>query len=387
MIATCPEELKGVVVKELEALKVTEIEPGYRAVQFSVDEEGFYRVHLWVRTASRLLRVLKDFSASRKEIVFDQTRRIRWPDVFSPDHSFAVETFGGDSTEGALQLGAINDKVREGVLQSFTNLVNKAPKVTRRDARVSVVAFVRKGRCILSIDTSGKGLHKRGYREEGHPAPMKETLAAGVLSLLGYDGSQTLLDPMCGSGTLVIEAAQMAVRKAPFIHRAKGDFGFEWLKFFRNEVWRKVQDQAREGQLESPPHPIYASDMSGAFVDLARRCALKARVEKFIQFDVKRFQEQSATVPAGLIVANLPYAERLGEDKEILALYKQVGDVLKSKFSGWRAGLLMPDAMPSGAIGLKPTKTLKLLNGSIKVKLLIIDMYAGSKRVPKANLV
>lgn len=380
MIGTCPEELKGVLVKELQALGATEIEPGYRAVQFTVDEAGFYRAHLWIRTASRLLRVLKEFSASKKEFVFDQTRRIRWPDVFSAEHSFAVESFGGDNTEGALQLGEINDKVREGVIQSFTNLVNKAPKVDRYENRVGIVAFVRKGRCILSIDTSGKGLHKRGYREEGHPAPLKETLAAGVLNLLGYDGSQILLDPMCGSGTLVIEAAQIAVRKAPFIHRAKGDFGFEWLKFFDNSVWRKIQDQAREGQLEAPPKPIYAADMSSAFVELARKCALKARVEKYITFAVKRMQEQEGNDTPGLIVANLPYAERLGEDKEVMELYKQVGDVLKSKFPGWRAGLLMPDAMPSGAIGLKPTKTLKLLNGSIKIKLLIIDMYAGSKR-------
>lgn len=379
MIATVPEELQGVLMQELKECGAINIAPGYRAVMFECDEPTFYRVHLCVRTASRFLRVIKEFSAAKKEIIFDQARRVRWPDIFDVTHSFVIESVGDSGTD-TITVGQVNDKVREGVIQSFTALVKKEPKATKFDPRVTIVAFLRKGRITLSIDTSGKTLHKRGYREEGHPAPLKETLAAGILKLLKYDGSVPLWDPMCGSGTLAIEGAQIALNKAALIHRAKGDFGFEWLKFFDNSVWRKIQDEARAAQRDKLPAPIHASDIEKDHVALARRCALSARVEKFIDFSVADFMTLKPTEPSGLLVANLPYGARLNDPAEIAKLYKEVGDVLKKNFSGWRAGLLMPDDVPSGTIGLKATKTLKLMNGSIKVKLLIIDLYAGSKR-------
>src|SRR5207244_2057543 len=128
--------------------------------------------------------------------------------------------------------------------------VGKIPKVDLKEPKVVIVAFVQGGRCILSFDTCGKALHKRGYRTDGHPAPIKETLAASILMLAGYDGSQTLVDPMCGSGTIAIEAAMIALRKAPQIHRKKGQFAFEWLKDFDRELWRETQDRVRLERLE-----------------------------------------------------------------------------------------------------------------------------------------
>ena len=379
MIGIVPEELQSVLMQELMALGATNVTPGFRAVHFDCDETVFYRVHLCVRTASRFLRVIKEFSAAKKEIIFDQSRRVRWPDIFDVTHSFVIESFGDSGTE-SITSGQVNDKVREGIVHAFNALIKKEPKATKFEPRVTIVAFLRKGRVTLSVDTSGKSLHKRGYREEGHPAPLKETLAAGILKLLKYDGSVPLWDPMCGSGTLVIEAAQIAMNKAPLIHRAKGDFGFEWLKYFDNSIWRKVQDETRAAQKDKPPAPIHASDIESEHVALARRCSLSARVEKFIDFKVGDFRELKPTEPSGLVVANLPYGARLNDPAEIAKLYKEIGDALKKNFSGWCAALLMPDDIPSGSVGLKATKTLKLTNGGLKVKLLIIDLYAGSKR-------
>jgi len=169
------------------------------------------------------------------------------------------------------------------------------PPVDREEPKVVVVAHLARGRCMLSLDTSGKSLHKRRYRESGYPAPLKATLAAAILTLAGYDGTEAFLDPMCGSGTLAIEAATIAVRKAPQIRRRKGEFHFEWLRDFDRDLWRRTQERVRAAKLEAPPAPIVASDIEGACVEMARRSALRARVEKYIRFDVARSTRKWAT--------------------------------------------------------------------------------------------
>jgi putative N6-adenine-specific DNA methylase len=255
------------------------------------------------------------------------------------------------------------------------------PPVDVEEPKVVVVAHLARGRCMLSLDTSGKSLHKRGYREQGHPAPLKETLAAAILTLARYDRTQAFLDPMCGSGTLAIEAAMIAVRKAPQIHRKKGEFYFEWLTGFDRELWRATQDRVRAEKLEAPPAPVVASDIDAAYVAMARKSALKARVEKYIQFDTARFQDVAPPVERGLLVTNLPYGDRIGSSEGgIRQLYEEVGDTLKQKFSGWRAVILAATASPYKAIGLKPSRTIVLMNGSIPCKLLFFELYAGSRR-------
>ena len=239
---------------------------------------------------------------------------------------------------------------------------------------------------MLSFDTSGKSLHKRGYREQGHPAPLKETLSAAILILAGYDGSQAFLDPMCGSGTIVIEAAMMAVRKAPQIHRKKGEFHFEWLKDFNRDLWRVTQDRVRAEKLEVPTAPVVASDINAAYVAMAQKSALDARVEKYMTFDTRRFQDVEPPAATGILVANLPYGERIGSSEgDIVQLYGEVGDTLKQKFSGWQAAILAAAASPYKAIGLKPKRTLSLMNGSIPCKLLLFELYAGTRRAQRVD--
>src|SRR4029078_1963432 len=146
------------------------------------------------------------------------------------------------------------------------------PFVDRREPKVGVVAHIRHGRCTLSFDTSGKSLHKRGYREQGHPAPLKETLSAAILIMAGYDASHAFMDPMCGSGTIAIEAAMIAVHKAPQIHRRKGEFHFEWLKDFDRDLWRVTQDRVRAEKLEAPAGPVRAPHHTPSSVGVAHEC-------------------------------------------------------------------------------------------------------------------
>ncbi len=386
LIATCPEETKNILIAELENLGATEIVPSYRAVQFEATERVFYEAHLKLRTASRIMKVIKEFSAKSPEMLFSQARRVQWQDIFSVNHTFMVDGVPADRGPEFMRANDISKKVREALQDVFFHKLGKIPKVDLEEPKVVIVAFVSKGRCILSLDTAGKALHKRGYRMAGHPAPVKETLAASMLMLAGYDGTQPFLDPMCGSGTIAIEAAMIALGKAPQIHRKKGEFLFEWLKDFNRDLWRDLQDEARLGKREKPDHPIVASDISRPYVDMAKDNALRARVEKYIDFHPGKFQDAEPPGPRGILIANLPYGARLakGEDEELKALYKEIGDTLKKKFAGWRAALLAAEDSPHKWVGLKTTRKIPLMNGSIPCRLLIFDLYEGTRK-PKAE--
>jgi putative N6-adenine-specific DNA methylase len=381
LIATCPEETKPALVLELESLGATALAPTYRAVAFEASEALFYELHLKLRTASRILRVIKEVPAKSPQMLHSQARRIRWHELFDARHGFVVESLGADAEGGGMAPKQVITQVRESIRDVFRREGGRVPPVDTQEPKVCIVAHLSRGRCMLSFDTSGKSLHKRGYREPGHPAPLKETLAAAILILAGYDGTQPFLDPMCGSGTLAIEAAMIAVRKAPQIHRKKGEFFFEWLNGFDRALWRATQDRVRAEKLEAPLAPVFASDIEPKYVAMARKSALDARVEKYIGFDVARFQDLAPPAPSGLIVTNLPYGDRIGGgEADVRQLYEEVGDTLKQKFSGWRAAILAADASPYRSIGLKPGRTIPLMNGSIPCRLLLFELYAGSRR-------
>jgi putative N6-adenine-specific DNA methylase len=384
LIATCPEETKPALMLELEILGARDIFPGYRAVSFEATDALFYELHLKLRTASRILRVIKEVPAKSPEMLRSQVRRIRWHELFEARHGFMVESQGDDADKGGMAPKQIITQVRESIREVFERAQGVAPVVDRSEPKVVVVAHLRHGRCMLSLDTSGKSLHKRGYREQGHPAPLKETLSAAILILAGYDGSQPFLDPMCGSGTIAIEAAMMAVHKAPQIHRKKGEFHFEWLKNLDRDLWRLTQDRVRAEKLEAPPAPVFASDINAAYVAMAQKSALDARVEKYMTFNTGRFQDAEPPATSGILVTNLPYGERIGSSEgDVVKLYEEVGDTLKQKFSGWQAAILVATASPYKSIGLKPKRTIPLMNGSIPCKLLLLELYAGSRRTTR----
>jgi len=386
LVATCPDETKEALVAELCALGANGIVEGYRAVTFDATPELFAELHLKIRTASRILRVLKVVPARTPAMLASQARRIPWPELFDARHGFLVEALGADGANGRLQAREVITKIRESVQDVFERHQGLAPKVDLDEPKIVIVAYLAEGRCTLCLDTSGKSLHKRGYRESGHPAPIKETLAAALLIMAGYDGTQAFLDPMCGSGTIAIEAALIAMKKAPQLLRKKGGFFFEWHKDFDRELWRVTQERVRAEKLEARLAPIAASDINGEYVAMAKKSALSARVERYMDFGVTRFQDVQPPAETGVMVTNLPYGERLATGAADLAtLYAELGDALKQKFCGWRAAVLAAEASPYKEIGLKPTRKIPIQNGSIPCKLLIFDIYAGSRRASTAG--
>jgi putative N6-adenine-specific DNA methylase len=384
LIATCPEETKPALTAELRALGAGELREHFRAVECEADVGQAYELHLRLRTASRLLRVIRDVPAKSPPMLRSQVRRLHWAEWFDPRHGFMVEALGAEDGRDAMVQKQVLTQVREGIREAFAAAGAQAPVIDTDEPRVVIVAHLAHGRCTLSFDTTGKSLHKRGYRESGHPAPLKETLAAAILQFAGYDGTQPFLDPMCGSGTLAIEAAAVGVRKAPQIHRRKGEFLFEWLRDFDRELWRAVQDRVRLEKLEAPLAPLRASDLEPAYVEMARRSALKARVERYIEFSAARVQDVVPHGDAGIVVTNLPYGDRIGgSEADVRILYEQVGDVLKQRFAGWRAAVLAAAASPYKSIGLKPSRSIALMNGSIPCRLLLFDLYAGTRHEPR----
>jgi 23S rRNA (guanine2445-N2)-methyltransferase len=368
-IATCPDETKAVLAAELEGLGVRGARPIYRGVAFEADPETGYRAHLWLRTASRIQRIVAELPADGAAALEAEAAAVPWPSWLLARYPFSVSAILTDDAARAVGEPAVQAAIANAVVRSFSAAGASAPRFDAgAGGKVTLIAHLRGGVCTLGLDTAGRALHKRGWRLGGHPAVLKETLAASVLLLAGYDGTEPLLDPMCGSGTLAIEGAYIALHKAPLIHRGKDDFGFELQAGFDRALWRRISDQARAAKLPAPPAPLFASDIRAAYVDLARKTALRARVERHISFSVASLHELEPPAPSGLLVANLPYGERIAQEP---ALYREVGRTLRQRFSAWRVALLVPATAPAEALGLAPRREVGLMNGALPVRLLL----------------
>ena len=372
-IATCPDETKGVLLDELKALGARDPRPIYRGVAFEAGLEVAYRAHLMLRTASRIQRLVADLPAASVEELEVAAVAISWPEWLREQVPFAVSAILTDADARAIGEPAVEAAVARAIGRGFSAAGRPAPRLDPEAKHaVTLVAHLRGGVCTLGFDTAGRALHKRGWRLSGHPAVLKETLAAAVLLLAGYDGSEPLLDPMCGSGTLIIEGTYIALHKAPLIHRGKDDFAFEHLAGFDRALWRRVSEQARAAKLPAPPAGLFASDIRQEYVDLARATALRARVERHIAFSKASFQELEPPAPRGLIVANLPYGERIGRG-QAATLYREAGRTLRERFGAWRAAFLLPAAAPADALGLKARREIALMNGALEVRLLLFE--------------
>jgi putative N6-adenine-specific DNA methylase len=342
--------------------------PIYRGVAFEADLDTGYRAHLWLRTASRIQRIVADLPARSAAELEAAASSLAWREWLRARFRFTVTPILTDLEARAIGEAAVEAAIAGAVARSFEGASEPGPRFDpEADDPVTVMAHLRAGVCTLGLDTAGRALHKRGWRLGGHPAVLKETLAASILLLAGYDGREPLLDPMCGSGTLAIEGAYIALGKAPLIHRGKDEFGFERQAGFDRALWRRVSDQARAAKLPAPRAPIFASDVREDYVDLARRTALRARVERHIHFSTASFHELEPPAPGGLLVANLPYGERIGA----LSL-REVGRTLSGRLAGWRAALLLPAAAPAKELGIAPEREFALRNGALDVRLLLL---------------
>ncbi len=379
-IATCPHETVAVLAAELSALGIHEQTTLHRGIAFHADLETAYRAHLSLRTASRLQRVVGEFAAPDIPSLRRELQTIAWSSFLRSHKPFTVTPALTDPRAQALGEKAVIEIVVESIQKS--PFEKSSPRFEpEAENPITLVAFIRDGICVLGIDTAGRALHKRGWRTTGHPAVLKETLAASILLLAGYTGQEPLLDPMCGSGTIAIEAAYIALNKAPLIHRGKDDFALEHLAGFDRTLWRRVSDQLRSAKKSTLPAPIDASDIRAEYVSVARASALRARVEKYLNFSVKPFQEWVPPAPKGLLIANLPYGERLGAGT-LNTLYRDIGKIIQERFSNWNIALLAPREAPLRLLALKTDREIDLMNGALEVKLLLAKRLSSPQKKP-----
>ncbi|MCX5811441.1 MAG: hypothetical protein NT178_02705 [Proteobacteria bacterium] len=373
LYATCPDELTGLLAKEIALIGGTGIQIAYRVVYFSASKEVAYKAHLHSRLASRICRVLKEIPAQSPTIIFDKAKRIRFDELFSHKHPISINVFASND-EGNIPNHLIGSKIREAINDCFQHHLKITPNQSSRDAVIGITGYLHNKRLMVSVDTSLESLHKRGYRVDGHPAPLKETLAAALLAACEYDGTMSFFDPMCGSGTIVVEAAQIAINRAPLIHRKKGGFGFEYLLDFDSGLWENIQSQARAS--EKPANVgIFASDIEHQFVEIAKKTVTNAQLNKIVQFETKDFFNTEKPAEHGLLIANIPYGVRMTEKDVSADFLRAIGDHLKNYFKGWRCGILAPVSSPLNEIGLKPQKKASFLNGAVPVKLVVFDIY------------
>ena len=381
MTATTQFGLEEVLAEELRQLGAQIDRVGQRAVEFSGDTQLLYEACLWCRTAMRILRPFAGFYARDERALYREVSRVDWQRYISPDQTFAITAVVNKSSfEHSLFVAQLT---KDAIVDQFRNRLGRRPSVDVKNPDIRLHLHMLENEVTLSLDASGDSLHKRGYRQQTNVAPLNEALAAGILLLTGWDGKKTLIDPMCGSGTFLTEAALIAQRIAPGLYH-QGKFGFENWPDFDAALWESVQLDARQARLEEPQAYLAGSDLSREYIELARRNVAAADLEDFIRLGVRDVRDAQAPAKEapGLVVMNPPYGERIGEEREMEALYKTIGDTLKTGFQGYDAYIFTGNLEAAKRIGLKASRRIPLYNGPIDCRLLKFELYQGTRRTP-----
>ena len=374
LFVTCPRGLEAPLSQELEQLQCQDIRAVDGGVACKGSMEQVYRINLHSRTASRvLLRLTKSGYRSEQDI-YKAAKNIRWTDWFDLEQTFKVKVEGKRAQVKSLDYVGL--KIKDAVCDVFRDACGARPSVGKIRPDIRIHAFIDERDIQIFIDTSGEALFKRGYRQDTGEAPMRENLAAGLLLLAGYDGTQPFQDPFCGSGTIVIEAAWIATRRAPGLMRR---FGFEKLKNFDAALWKKLQHEA-ETQIRPAPAPISGSDNDRHMIRAAVANAQAAEVDTFIRFEVKDAQDSRPNGEGGILISNPPYGVRLAEVQALQALYPQLSAWLKQHYAGWLAGMFTGDRDMPKFMRLSPKRKIPLYNGNLDCRLFLMDMVKGSNR-------
>jgi len=370
-IAACTKGLEDVLAGELTALGAREVSAGRGSVTFVADLETFYRTALHLRTAVRVLVPVCDGEVRSPEDLYDLVASVDWSRYTSVDRTLAVECNVKDSAITHSGYAAL--KVKDAVVDQFRDNTGERPNIDRENADLRLALRVFRDHATLSLDATGDSLHKRGWRPIQVKSPLNEAIAAGIVLLSGWDRSSVLVDPMCGSGTLPVEAALIASDTAPGLLR--DEFAFHRWPDFDSALWNRVKDEARARVKPVPAGLIFGNDLHGGALDLARKGAKAAGVDGSVTLFNKDISEWQPPAPPKVVVVNPPYGERLGDADDLPALYKSLGSFLKKQCQGASAFVLSGNPEITRHIGLKAMRKHVLFNGPIECRLLRYDIY------------
>jgi len=368
--AAVPRGAEEIAAAELEALGLQRVRVGKGGVSFVADRAGLYRSNLWLRTASRVLVQLTIFPCASPADLYNGVHAIDWTMLITPAMTLAVDCSLRDSA--LTHSGFVALKTKDAIVDRIREACGSRPNVDTASPDVRINVHLHKNVCTVSLDSSGDPLDRRGYRLERNEAPLRETLAAAVVALTGWNGSIPLADPMCGSGTIPIEAALVAGRVAPGLQRS---FGFQrWLDF-DGQLWQQLLSDADTGIRKLPVGLITGYDLDSRALACASRNAAKAGFEGQLHFfhaALDAFQPEGDT---GVVIINPPYGKRLGDEEQLRELYCQIGDIMKKRCRGWTGYVLTGNLELAKYIGLKASRRIVLFNGAIECRLLKYELY------------
>lgn len=380
MVAKTFQGLEDVLAEELRSLGAKNVEPGRRMVSFNGDLAMLYRANMCCRTALRILKPIYKFTAGDPDELYSMIKEFDWSSVLSLSKTFAIDTVS--NSEEFTHSRYVTYRVKDGIVDYFRDKygLGSRPRVRLQDADVMINVHIAGERVTVSLDSSGESLHKRGYRVAQTEAPINEVLAAGIILKSGWRGDCPLIDPMCGSGTFLIEAAMIAAGINPGVYRRR--FAFEsWPDFDANLFDSIYNDDSAEREVA---HPIIGADISPKAIAIATENAKSAGVAKYIDLQVKPLSQWTEAPADGVIITNPPYGERISAD-DMDGLYTMIGSKLKHVFKGYHAWIIGYREEYFRKIGLSPSMKLPLYNGALECELREYIIFDGDYRSFRAQ--
>jgi putative N6-adenine-specific DNA methylase len=379
MLAKTYHGLEDILASELRELGAQDIKTLYRAVSFKGDTELMYKANYYLRTAVRVLKPFAIFSMENEDDLYHGIRSLDWFGLVKTEGSIAV-----DATLVKTSLNHsryVEQKVKDAIVDLFRDKYSLRPSVDLNNPDLRINIYIEGNQCSVALDSSGVSLHKRGWRVRLHQAYISEILAAGMLMLSGWDKKTDLFDPMCGSGTLLIEAAMMATNLPAGFYRES--FGFEKWPDFNRHLWKQIKEEALDLQSE-PEGTITGCDKSIRSIEMAEENIRFAKMHHDIKVHHSDFEKFPKPFDTGFIITNPPYDERL-KVEDNTELYSMIGDTLKKSYSGSTAWIISADMLAMKSIGLKPSKKIHLMNGALACRFHGYDLFKGTHKEMKQS--
>ena len=376
MVATTMFGLEKILEKELLELGAKDVKIGNRCVCFSGDKKLMYTANIKLRTALKILQTLSTFTAKKESVLYKNISNIKWHKILDTSQTFSVSSTV--NSRHFKHSNYVSLVTKDAIVDQFRKKYNKRPSVDLKNPDINIHIHISEHKCNLSLNSSGESLHKRGYRSKLFSAPMNEVLAAGIVLLSNWDKNQDLIDPMCGSGTLLIEAGLIAINRAPNIYRKT--FNFQKWKNYDHALLEDIKKEATQNETKFNKI-LKGFDISASAISAARNHIHNMKLNNIVKIDGQDFFKSNGHSNSMLLM-NPPYGKRIELKQDY---YKELGNTLKQKYTNTCAWIISSEFEELKKIGLRPSKRIKLFNGALECKLLKFELYAGSKKIKKSQ--
>lgn len=375
MIAKTLFGLEEILAGELTALGARDVKPMIRSVEFFGDKKLLYNSNLWCRTATRILKPIFNFRAANEKALYSKIFNLDWRNYLALNQTFMIDAVITES--GFDNSLYVAQKTKDAIADNFRKRTGRRPSVDLKNPDVRINVYINRDDCTIALDSSGEPLFKRGYRKKTGEAPLNEVLAAGIVLHSGWDRKSAFVDAMCGSGTIIIEAALAARNIAPGLTREK--FGFMNWGDYDRELFKQVRQEARTKIIPKLDFEMVGSDKAPRQIREAAENARRAEVGRDIVFRQSSIEDFTPPSQPGTLIINPPYGERMSVD-DIRNFYGSIGDALKNNFTGYDAYIFTGNLDAAKHIGLRTSRRIAMYNGPIECRLLKFEMYKGTRK-------